>query len=159
MALKRPFENKFSDCGCFEYNASGEGMAKVVREFLTDQGDYSGELRNTAIGKITSYEVFKAYDNGDSLAVKVIQLCIELWGMAVANLVSLFNPEIIIIGGGLFGPAVPLIPAIKKEAARWAQPIGINQVKIDASGLAGDAGVYGAGFLAYKHLAELNSSK
>jgi glucokinase len=159
MALKGPFENKYSNCGCFEYYASGEGIAKVVREFLIDKDDYSGELRKTDIEKITSYDVFKAYDNGDLLAVKVIQICVELWGMAIANLVSLFNPEKIIVGGGLFGPAITLIPAIKNEAARWAQPVGINQVSIDISGLGSDAGVYGAGFLAYNHLNDINISK
>jgi glucokinase len=159
MALKGPFEGKYAGCGCFEYYASGEGIGKVAREFLKDQVNYTGKLSKMDIGKITSYDVFAAYDNGDFIAVKVIQLCIELWGMAVANMVSLFNPEKIIIGGGLFGPAIPLIPAIADEAAKWAQPIGVNQVKIESSGLSGDAGVYGAGFLAYKHLAEINISK
>ena len=159
MALKGPFENKYSNCGCFEFYASGEGIAKVVREFLIDKDDYSGELRKTDIEKITSYDVFKAYGNGDLLAVKVIQICVEFWGMAIANLVSLFNPEKIIVGGGLFGPAITLIPAIKNEAARWAQPVGINQVSIDISGLGSDAGVYGAGFLAHNHLNDINISK
>jgi glucokinase len=159
MALKGPFENKYSNCGCFEYYSSGEGIAKVAREFLKDQEEYAGELGKKDIEKITSYDVFMAYDHQDLLAIKVIQLCIEFWGMAIANLVSLFNPEKIIIGGGLFGPAVPLIPSIKKEAARWAQPIGFTQVSIDTSGLGGDAGVYGAGFLAYSHLNDFNVSK
>ena len=79
--------------------------------------------------------------------------------MAVANLVSLFNPEKIILGGGVFGPGIKLIPAIKEEAAKWAQPISIHQVSIDSSGLEGDAGVYGAGFLALKKLSDLNNSK
>jgi glucokinase len=79
--------------------------------------------------------------------------------MAVANLVSLFNPEKIIIGGGVFGPAKSLIPAIKNEAAKWAQPISIGQVSVEASGLAGDAGVYGAGYLAYKNLPDFHLSK
>ena len=159
MALKGPFEKKYISCGCFEYYASGEGIPKVAREFLEDQKDYSGELRNKDIDKITSYDVFAAYNNGDLLADRVIHLCVELWGMAVANLVSLFNPEKIIIGGGVFGPAIPLIPAIKKEAARWAQPISINQVSLDVSALAGDAGVYGAGFLAYNNLLDFKTSK
>jgi glucokinase len=159
MALRGPYEKKYISCGCFEYHASGEGIANVAREFLEDQKDYAGELRKRNSEKITSYDVFKAYDNGDLLALKVIQLCIEVWGMGVANLVSLFNPEKIIIGGGLFGPAIPLIPAIIKEAERWAQPVSIKQVVIDASALAGDAGVYGAGFLAHKHLPDFNISK
>ena len=82
----------------------------------------------------------------------MIGLCVEYWGMAVANLVSLFNPEKIIMGGGVFGPGLKLLPAIMEEAAKWAQPVSINQVTLEASGLEGDAGVYGAGFLALKKL-------
>ena len=159
MALKGPFEKKYISCGCFEYYASGEGIARLVREILEDQKDYEGELRRKPVDKITSYDVFTAYHNEDQVAIKVIGLCVEFWGMAVANLVSLFNPEKIIIGGGVFGPAKSLIPAIKNEAARWAQPISIGQVSVEASGLAGDAGVYGAGYLAYKNLPGLHQSK
>lgn len=159
MALKEPFEKKYINCGCFEYFASGEGIANVAREFLEDTKDYTGELRTGRIEDITSYDVFEAYNNGDPLGVKVIQSCIQFWGMAVANLISLFNPEKVIIGGGVFGPAIPLIPAIKEEASKWAQPVSINQVSIEASGLAGDAGVFGAGFLAYKHLPDFKLSK
>lgn len=159
MALKGPFDNKYISCGCFEHYASGEGIGKVARAFLKEQKDYTGELKNKHIEKITSYDVFSAYDNGDPLAGRVIQLCVEFWGMAVANLISLFNPEKIIFGGGVFGPGISLISAIKKEAAKWAQPISINQVSIDVSGLAGNAGVYGAGFLALKHLPGFNLSK
>lgn len=158
MALKPSFENKYIDCGCFEYYASGEGIAKIAREFLKKETEYSGELINTRIERITSHNVFSAFFNGDELAIRVINLCIEFWGMAVANLISLFNPEKIIIGGGVFGPGVPLIPDIAREAAKWAQPVGINQVTIEASGLAGDAGVFGAGFLALKQVPELNLS-
>jgi glucokinase len=74
--------------------------------------------------------------------------------MATANLVSLFNPEKIIFGGGVFGPAVSLIPNIKEEATKWAQPISIKQVSFEASALASDAGVCGAAFLALKNLSQ-----
>lgn len=152
MALKGPFDKKYIPCGCFEYYASGEGIANVAREFMEDDQEYQGELKDKNLKNITSYDVFSAYNNGDPLAARVIKFCVELWGMAVANLVSLFNPEKIIMGGGIFGPAIPLIPDIKNEAAKWAQPIGITQVSLDVSGLGGDAGVYGAGFLALKNL-------
>lgn len=151
-ALNRPFESKYSSCGCFEYFASGEGIARVARDFLQKQQDYKGELRNKESKKITSHDVFAAYKNNDELAVEVIQLCIEFWGMAVANLISLLDPEKIIFGGGVFGPAVSLIPAIKKEAEKWAQPLSIKEVSFEVSGLGGDAGVFGAGFLALQNL-------
>ena len=82
------------------------------------------------------------------LEPEVITQAVEFWGMDVANLVSLFNPEKIIFGGGVFGPAAPLLGDIYAEARKWAQPISIKQVKLQASKLGGDAGLYGAGCLA-----------
>lgn len=151
MALQRPYDNKFVSCGCFEYFASGEGIAKVAKEFLSEERDYSGELRSVDPDTLKSSDIFTAYHNGDPLAAKVIGLCVEYWGMAVANLVSLFNPEKIIMGGGVFGPGIKLLPAIRAEAAKWAQPVSIHQMSLDVSSLGGDAGVYGAGFLALKN--------
>lgn len=148
MALGRPFINEYKECGCFEYHASGEGIGKVARRYIAEDKRYSGELKFIDINEITSYEVFKAWTRKDALATKVIDECVELWGMAAANIVSLLNPEKIIFGGGIFGPAIPLIPRIKEQALRWAQPVSIKQVSFEASALGGDAGVYGAAFLA-----------
>ena len=50
--------------------------------------------------------------------------------MASANLVSLFNPEKIIFGGGVFGPATQFLDAIAAEARRWAQPVAIRAREI-----------------------------
>ena len=71
----------------------------------------------------------------DALAIAVINNAIEYWGMAVANLVSIFNPEKIIFGGGVFGPALKFLDAIYAEAKKWAQPISIQQVKLEGSAL------------------------
>jgi glucokinase len=152
MALAKPFKNEYISCGCFEHYASGEGIAKTAKHFLMKMKDYSGELNNKPIDAITSHDVFAAYENKDVLAKKVIEMCIEFWGMAAANLVSLFNPEKIIFGGGVFGPAIPLIPAIKAEAHKWAQPVSIKQVSFESSALGNDAGIYGAGYLALKNV-------
>jgi glucokinase len=159
MALQRPFDDQYSNCGCFEHFASGEGIPKVAKTLLKEQNDYMGELKHKNIDSIKSSDVFSAYDKGDPLALKVISLCVEFWGMAVANLVSLFNPEKIILGGGVFGPGIKLLPAIREEATKWAQPVSIHQMSLDVSGLEGDAGVYGAGYLALKKLSDLNMLK
>ena len=159
MALDRPFREKYKEYGCFEYHASGEGMARIAADLLAENGSYSGILRNREPHSITASDLFNAWEAGDPLAKKVIDVCIEFWGMAVANLVSLFNPEKIILGGGVFGPAVKLIPAIRREAVRWAQPVGITQMSLEASFLGGDAAVYGAGYLALRNLNMLSLTK
>ena len=63
------------------------------------------------------------------------------------------------MGRRRFGPATQLIDRIYEEASKWAQPIAIKQVKFVKSILQGDAGLYGAGYLALtsmKIIAELN---
>ena len=37
MALDKPFRKEFTSCGCFEYNASGEGLVKVAKEFMGER--------------------------------------------------------------------------------------------------------------------------
>ena len=148
MALLPPYRKSYTSCGCFEQYASGTGIAKAAKERLQETASYTGVLRHIPPEKLTAQDVFRAYEQNDSVAGSVVQQCVQLWGMAVANLVSLFNPEKIILGGGVFGPAVTLIEAIRAEAAQWAQPISMSQVSIEPSALGADAGVYGAAFLA-----------
>ncbi len=152
MALERPFRSNFTICGNFEYYASGEGITRQAEEYLQSHIDYEGELASAPEGKITTRHVFSAWKKGDAAAAEIIRRAVEYWGMASANLVSLFNPEKIIFGGGVFGPAIELIPAIRLEAEKWAQPISMKQVSFESSALTGDAGVIGAGFLAMKYL-------
>ena len=152
LALDRPYQKKYITCGCFEYHASGDGIARVARELINEDKNYNGDLKKKSLESITSHDVFEAYNKKDYLAIKVFNIAIEFWGMSVANLVSLFNPEKIIFGGGVFGPASQFLNEIKNEAKKWAQPISITQVEIGASSLGSDAGLYGAGYLALKNL-------
>jgi glucokinase len=152
MALKQTFDSKYVECGCFETQASGAGIAKLANEILSDAKRYEGVFNNIPPEEITASDIFAAYDKGDSVATEVVRQCIELWGMAVANLVSIFDPEKIILGGGVFGPAVRFIPEIRDEAAKWAQPISMKRVSIEPSALGARAGLYGAGLLAMQNL-------
>ena len=146
MTLQPPFDKKYIGIGNFEFHASGDGVARVASELITQQINYTGVLAQK--NSITSHDVFAAEEQGDELASEVLKICIRFWGMAAANLISLFNPEKIIFGGGVFGPAVKFIPAIIEEANKWAQPISKKQVSIECSALGTDAGLYGAALLA-----------
>ncbi len=148
MGLQRPFREVYKSCGCFEYNASGEGMVKVAHEMLKKEKEYTGPLGDKDPDSITTRDIFAAYEKQDCIASFVIDEAIAYWGMAVANIVSTFNPEKIILGGGVFGPATQFIDRITEEARKWAQPISMKQASIEVSSLGGDAGLVGAGRLA-----------
>ena len=128
LALDRPYHAGYDACGCFEYHASGASLARLAR--------------------MSTPELFAAYDAGEAFATGILDHAIRFWGMAIANLVSLFDPELIVLGGGVFGPAARFLDRIRAEAAQWAQPISMPQVRLAVSELGGDAGLYGAGRLA-----------
>jgi glucokinase len=147
LALDRPYRPGYPAVGCFEYHASGTGLAAVADVLLAESPQHAGPLRAELAATADARAVFAAADAGDALAARVIDEAVGYWGMAIANLVSLFNPERIILGGGVFGPATRLLDRIRAEASLWAQPISIRQVSIVASALGGDAVLYGAGAL------------
>jgi glucokinase len=158
LALDRPFRDAYVSCGCFEHHASGPGLAKVARELIATDASYSGELRDVAADALSAHHVFAAHERGDPIAVRVIDDAIAFWGMAAANFVSLLNPEVVVFGGGVFGPAVRFLDRIRAEAQRWAQPIAVRETRFVASTLGGDAGLYGAGRLAVLALSAAGSA-
>ncbi len=151
MALERPYAAKFDECGNFETHASGGGIPKLAAEIIAELPGYGGELKGKSF---EAADVFCALENGDAVAERALARCVELWGMAAANLVSLFNPEKIIFGGGVFGPAIRFLPEIYAEARKWAQPVGIKNVLFEPSSLGNHAGVFGAAYLAMQNADE-----
>jgi glucokinase len=149
VGLEKQFDEKYKSCGFFEYYASGDGIARSAIELLAADKNYTGILSKMHSDKITSYSVFEAYKSNDLIAVKVFANAVKLWGMTIANLVSIFNPEKIILGGGVFGPAAQFLDQIKEEANKWAQPFSIKQVEILVSSIGSEAGLIGAGKLAF----------
>jgi glucokinase len=151
LALDTEYKEDYTQHGCFESNASGNGIARCAQRLLRNDSLLlyrDSILQEHSIENITAHEVFDAWAKKDLLATHVIDRAVQLWGMAAANMVSIFNPEMIIWGGGVFGPAAQLLDRIYTEACRWAQPIAIKQVKFEKSHLEGNAGLYGAGRLA-----------
>jgi glucokinase len=148
FALDRPFKSEYVDCGCFESHASGNGIAKEAQHLLSRRRNYRGLLRKES--QLTAHDVFAAYEQRDPIAVEVLTQAVEFWGMASANLINLFNPEKIVFGGGVFGPATQFLDAIANEARRWAQPIAFQRVAFEASQLGSDAALYGAAYSALR---------
>ncbi|HEY3112873.1 MAG TPA: ROK family protein [Gemmatimonadaceae bacterium] len=148
LALDRPFIPRYVQHGCLEDQASGPGLVRVALDLIHADASYDDALARKNQDDLDAGDIFAAHERGDKIATKVIDNAIELWGMAVANLVSLFNPEIIVFGGGVFGPGAKFLDRIHTEARRWAQPIAMEQVRLVVSSLGTDAGLFGAGRLA-----------
>ncbi len=148
MALARPWLEPYRQAGCFEFHASGKGLGEVARLLLAATPRYEGPLRAVAPHALTSEHVFAALEMRDALAAEALGDAVAYWGMAAANLVSLFNPQRIVFGGDIFGPALKLLSRVRGEAERWALPAAMRQVEFVAAALGAAAPLLGAARLA-----------
>ncbi len=153
FALDPRFQEQYAAVGGFEAEASGGSIGRKARDFLR-AGEIS-LIRDMVQGKIervTAETVVAAARKGDSLALSILDTAVIYLGMGVANVVSILNPETVVLGGGLFRAADLLLVPVRKEFKRWAQPLAAKKVRIVLSALGEDAGLYGAAKLAWDNI-------
>jgi glucokinase len=131
--------------GCLEAYASGpaiarraiEGMEAGAESLLTDL--VGGKLEN-----ITAATVYEAVINGDMYANEVMRETAKFLGAGVANIVNIFNPDMIVISGGVTKAGDHLFVPLRAEVRRRAFKSALDACQITAAQLPGIAGVIGA---------------
>lgn len=92
--------------------------------------------------------------SGDAEAKKIITEAGRMLGLGLANLVSILNPEIIAIGGGVASAGNLLLTPAREAVRQWAQPLASKQVRIVRSRLGNDAGILGVAKLCFDGCAQ-----
>jgi glucokinase len=141
MALSPSFSELYGRMGCFEAEASGAGVGRKGAERLT--GDPAREREPW-----TALRVVQAAIAGDNRATGIIDEVVVYLGMGIANLVSTLNPEMVVLGGGLFRAGDYLADKVRCEFVRWCQPFAARRVRIELSTLGDRAGLLGAARIA-----------
>jgi glucokinase len=137
--------------GCLETLASGKAMAReAVRRIGSGEESSLTELVNGKIANITAREVAIAARQGDPLAGSVINNAAVYLGVGMVNLVNIFNPEMIIIGGGLASMGDLLLNPARRVVRERAFPVSSAAVRIVITELGHDAGLLGAARFAFK---------
>ena len=152
FGLDPDFKAEYAAMGCFEAEASGNSLARKARERL-GQGRASSmpDLAGGRLEAVTAEVVAAAARTGDALALEIVAEAVVYLGMGIANIVSLLNPEIVVVGGGLFHAADGLLVPVRRAVGLWAQPLAARGVRIELSRLGEDAGLYGCGRLAWQY--------
>ena len=132
--------------GQLESLAAGPAIARAAKKELA-RGK-GGLLKEISADRIDAYKVAEAARRGDIVGIEVYLKVGRLLGYGVANLVSLFDPEIVVIGGGLAGASDLFLDALRKGMKQRAQPIAAKKVKIEVSRLGGDANLLGVAWAA-----------
>jgi glucokinase len=131
--------------GCLEAYASGTAIAERAREALGSDGPSA--LRSLGGGDpaaITARDVYDAAKDGDAIAIEVVRDAAKFLGAGVANLLNIFNPEVVVLAGGVTHAGDALFEPVRAEARRRAFRPAWDAVRILPGELSGDAGVIGA---------------
>ena len=150
FALDTRYREEYARMGCFEAEASGDSVARrAIRLIKAGESSSLEEMVEGKLEEITAEKIVQAYLRGDLLASNVLKITAQYLAMGIANIISILNPEMIILGGGLFQTGVLLLESVRKEYKKWAQPLASQKVRIELSSLGEDAGLFGAGKLAW----------
>jgi glucokinase len=131
--------------GSWEAHIAGPGLARSALQLLRSGTAGQSSLADKG-EQVTAQDVFQAARQGDPLAVQIVSQAADALGRGIANIVSLVNPEIIILGGSVGSHSDFLLPEVRQVVERYAQPISCRSVKIVVSQLGADAGLYGAAY-------------
>ena len=126
--------------------------AGIVRRFVwrIKSGDRSSVADHVKgdFSKISAGDVLQGARSGDGVSVSVMRDTAKYIGMAVANLATMFDPEMIVLGGIIASSGDIMLEAIKSELSRRMLPQQLEQINVVLSSLGDDAVAIGAALLA-----------
>jgi glucokinase len=131
--------------GCLEALASGSAMTEESVRRL-NQGEKSSIIRlvDGRLESITAETVSLAARKGDSLACDIVARAATYLGIGLANLVNIFNPELIVIGGGVSKMGNMLLAPARKAVRELAFKLPARTARIVRARLGSNAGIIGA---------------
>jgi glucokinase len=131
--------------GCLEAYASGPAIADRAREALAG-GEPSSmpAMVSGDLGRLTAALVYDAAHQGDRLALEVVRETARLLGTGVANLLNIFNPDVVVLAGGVTQAGDALFEPMRAEVRRRAFKPAVEACRIVPGALQGNAGVVGA---------------
>ena len=144
--------------GCWETLASGTALAKEARKRIVGGARTSVlEYAEGDIEKVTPEAIHGAAQQGDSLAKELIARTGYYVGVGLANLINIFNPELIVIGGGLSNIGDMLLKPAFKVAGERSFKEAFQAVRFASAGLGPNSGVLGAAAFAFQEMRRLLS--
>jgi glucokinase len=136
--------------GCFEALASRTAIFRDIQQRVKEgQKTVLTEWLGGDLSEVRSGDLRKAIRKGDKLVEKVVEDAAEFTGIAVSNLINLFNPQVVVLGGGVIDALEDEMMAIIVETAMdSAMPGTTKGIEIIASDLGDNAGITGGAVLA-----------
>lgn len=124
--------------GCAEAEAAGWSLPGIVREW---PGFEKSSLAKAP--KLDFRTLFAAAEEGDGVAIEVRQRCLAVWAANVVSLIHAYDPDVVILGGGVMQSAEVILPYVQEHVAKhawtaWGKP------QVRAAALGNNAALLGA---------------
>lgn len=140
--------------GCLEALASVTSLLRRARQGIENGVDTSltADLENNNLSGLT---ITNAARNGDTFAIELLAETGRALGIAAASMINVFNPEIILYGGGLSGAGDLILLPLINEAKKRSLHKPFQGVQIKLASLGNDAGFMGAAALLMESIGAL----
>lgn len=137
--------------GCFEAYSSASGLIRMTKEAMDQDKDSKMWELSGIDGKVSGRLAFQAMREGDVSAKNVVDKYIHYLAIGVANVINIFQPDTLCIGGGVCNEGdallLPLKELVSKEVYSMHAINTIKNTEIVRARLGNDAGIIGAAFL------------
>ncbi|MBX9928825.1 MAG: ROK family protein [Gemmatimonadaceae bacterium] len=146
---------KCGNYGCLEAYASGPAIAERAREALAGgEASRITALVDGDLARVTAAIVYEASQEGDEIAREVVRETARFLGTGVANILNTYNPEVVVLAGGVAQAGEALFGPLRAEVRRRAFKPAVDACRIVPGALGGNAGAVGAiaSFLAQTRL-------
>ena len=145
--------------GCLEALASGTAIARIARDRLMQEGraSFPVESRDPVLltaASLTSETVFQAAAQGDSLAISILDDAVSALSVGLVNLLHLYNPDLIVLGGGVTNGLVELdlVDQLRARMLARAMSRRHRDVTLVTSTLGDAVGMVGAASLVWQEV-------
>jgi glucokinase len=136
---------KCGNYGCLEAYASGPAIANRAREAMeVDGSSILTELVDGDMSRVTAQTVFEAAKRGDAIALEVVRDTAHFLGVGLSTLINVFNPDTVVIAGGVTQAGDLLFDPLRAEIRRRAFKPAVEACRVVPGALPLSAGVVGA---------------
>ena len=119
------YDGRLCQCGnvgCAESEASGWALPLIASKWPRFESSSLSSVRS-----IGFFDLFAHAREGDEVAVEIRDHCLSIWGATAVSLIHTYDPETVILGGGVMGSAEQIVPAIQAYVDRhvwssWGKP-------------------------------------
>jgi glucokinase len=148
-----PCQGNCPNRGCVEAMASGTALEREALRIAGERPESGLGRALEATRALTGPLITELAHDGDEAAIEAVALIGSRLGVAIASFVNIFNPQVVVVGGGVIAAGELLLEPARAEVASRALPPSGDQVRIVAARFGVEAGMIGAAALALDGLA------